>query len=143
MNSQGIKSRSNFRKILHRFFSRKLAVFGLIIVVAMILFALFGSYLTPFTFAETNTSDRYQGPNAVHWFGTDDLGRDMYARVVDGIGPLIAIAGVGLSESERRQIGSEQGKQAHRHHIIKPNTASFLEKKRCRIFLKLERLLIP
>ena len=65
---------------------------GLIIVVVMILFALFGSYLTPYTFDEANTSDRYQGPNSAHWFGTDDLGRDVFARVVDGAGITLLVA---------------------------------------------------
>lgn len=92
MNNYGVKSRSNFRKILHRFFSRKIAVMGLIIVIVMILFALFGSYLTPYTFDEANTSDRYQGPNSAHWFGTDDLGRDVFARVVDGAGITLLVA---------------------------------------------------
>lgn len=90
--SAEIKRRSNFQKILHRFLSRKLAVIGMIIVVAMILFAVFGSNLTPYTFDETNTRDRYQCSSATHWFGTDDLGRDVLARVVDGAGITLAVA---------------------------------------------------
>lgn len=90
--SQKVKYRSNFEKVLHRFFSRKLAVFGTILVIAMILFAIFGSYLTAFTFDEANTRDRYMAPNAIHWFGTDDLGRDIFARVVDGAGITLVVA---------------------------------------------------
>ena len=82
--SNTVKSRTNLQKILHRFFSRKLAVFGMIIVIAIILFAMFGSNICQFTYDESITRDRYQGPNSVHWFGTDDLGRDIFARVVDG-----------------------------------------------------------
>ena len=44
---------------MHRFFSRKLAVAGLVIVIVMILFAAFGSNICQFTFVETNTADRY------------------------------------------------------------------------------------
>ncbi len=90
--SEQIKRRSNFEKILHRFFSRKIAVIGMAIVVAMVIFSLFGSYLTPYTFDETNTRDRYQGPSEKHWFGTDELGRDVFARVVDGAGITLVVA---------------------------------------------------
>lgn len=87
-----VKSRSNFQKIIHRFFSRKLAVLGLLILAAIMLFAIFGSFACQFTFDETNTSDRYQAPNGAHWFGTDDLGRDIFARVVDGAGITLKVA---------------------------------------------------
>ena len=90
--SKTVKRRSNSQKIMHRFFSRKLAVAGLVIVIAMILFAAFGSNICQFTFDETNTADRYQGPSSVHWFGTDDLGRDVFARVVDGAGITLEVA---------------------------------------------------
>ena len=94
--NETIKSRSNFQKVFHRFFSRKLAVFGLIIVAAILLFAVFGSFVCQFTFDETNTPDRYQAPNSIHWFGTDDLGRDIFARVVDAEGCFrLQLAGVG------------------------------------------------
>ncbi len=90
--SEQIKRRSNFQKVLHRFFSRKIAVFGMIIVVSMVLFALLGASLTPYTFDETNTRDRYQGPSETHLFGTDELGRDVFARVVDGAGITLVVA---------------------------------------------------
>lgn len=90
--NEKIKYRSNFQKVLHRFFSRKLAVFGAILVIAMILFAISGSCLTNYTFDETNTKDRFMAPNSTHWFGTDDLGRDIYARVVDGAGITLEVA---------------------------------------------------
>ena len=83
-NEAVYKEKSNLKKTLSRFLARKLAIFGLIIVVLFVLFALFGSYLTEYTYAGRNAADRYQGPNANHWFGTDDLGRDIFARIVDG-----------------------------------------------------------
>lgn len=90
--NETVKSQSNAQKILRRFFSRKLAVFGLIIVAAIVVYAIFGPLICQFTFDETNTPDRYQGPNGVHWFGTDDLGRDVFARVVDGAGITLKVA---------------------------------------------------
>ena len=87
-----VKSRSNFQKILHRFFSRKIAVLGTVLVIAIILFAIFGSSVAKYTYDDANTRDRYQGPSEEHWFGTDDLGRDIFARVVDGAGITLEVA---------------------------------------------------
>ena len=84
--------KSNLQKVLSRFFARRIAVAGLVIVVLMILFAMFGSYLTPYSYAERNTKDRYQGPSAQHWFGTDELGRDIFARVADGAKITVTVA---------------------------------------------------
>lgn len=36
-----------------------------------------------------------QPPSAVHWFGTDDLGRDIFSRVLLGAGDILALAGIG------------------------------------------------
>lgn len=87
-----IKQKKNYQKTLSRFFSRKMAVVGLVIVLFMLLFALFGDQLTEFSFSARNSKERYQAPSARHWFGTDDLGRDVYARVADGARITIIIA---------------------------------------------------
>ncbi len=92
MENTAIKQRTNFQKVLLRFFSRKIAVIGLIIVVLMVLFALFGDAFTQYNYADRNAKARYQGPSSEHFFGTDDLGRDIYARVVDGARITIVVA---------------------------------------------------
>lgn len=62
----------------------KLALVGIVILGFFILVAIFAPYLTPYTFESMNAADRLQSPNAAHWFGTDDLGRDIFTRIVFG-----------------------------------------------------------
>lgn len=58
------------------------SVFGIVLIFAMTF--VIGPLLAQYGVYEQNISDRYQGPSAEHWFGTDVLGRDMWARVWEG-----------------------------------------------------------
>jgi len=61
-----------------------LAMAGLVIVIGLLLMAAIGpSLVSASPFAQTLT-DRLEPPSAEHWFGTDQLGRDIFARVVYG-----------------------------------------------------------
>lgn len=62
----------------------KLALVGLFIIICMLLLALIGPWLSPYTYADQNLAQANQGPSSEHWFGTDTLGRDLYIRVVYG-----------------------------------------------------------
>jgi len=69
--------------------------------VGLIVFlALFGKYVVPYPPAQQDLYATSEPPSAEHWFGTDDLGRDIFSRVIDGsitalTGPLV-IAFTGL-----------------------------------------------
>ena len=63
---------------------RKTAFVSLIILVAICLLAIFGNALYAYDPTETNTSIRLQAPSSEHIFGTDNLGRDVLARVLYG-----------------------------------------------------------
>lgn len=58
------------------------SLFGIVLIFAMTF--VIGPLLAQYGVYEQNISDRYQGPSAEHWFGTDVLGRDMWARVWEG-----------------------------------------------------------
>lgn len=58
------------------------SVFGIVLIFAMTF--VIGPLLAQYGVYEQNITDRYQGPSAEHWFGTDVLGRDMWARVWEG-----------------------------------------------------------
>lgn len=63
------------------------AMFGLVIVVAFVLLALLGPWLVPFPQDATGAvhlAIKLQPPSAVHWFGTDEVGDDIFTRVVLG-----------------------------------------------------------
>ena len=57
---------------------------GLVVVVGFVVAALFAPWLAPFDPVETSWSAIRQAPSAAHWFGTDDIGRDVFSRIVWG-----------------------------------------------------------
>jgi peptide/nickel transport system permease protein len=61
-----------------------LAAAGLVLVVVFVLCAIFAPWLAPQDPASINLPDRLQAPSAHHWFGTDELGRDIISRVIYG-----------------------------------------------------------
>lgn len=69
---------------LLEFFRNKLAVIGLIIIVALILTALFAPQIAPFDPVVTDLANRLQPLSGEHWFGTDEMGRDIFSRIVWG-----------------------------------------------------------
>ncbi|MEG0384497.1 MAG: ABC transporter permease [Solibacillus sp.] len=62
----------------------KAALFGLAIVTFFIIIAFIGPLVAPFGMNDQVLSNRLQPPSAEHWFGTDDLGRDIFSRVLYG-----------------------------------------------------------
>lgn len=87
-----VKQKSNARKVASRFSRRPLSVAGFVLVAVMILFALFGNYIAKYDLSYRNSSERFAPPSGEHWFGTDDLGRDIFARVADGAKITITVA---------------------------------------------------
>ncbi|QPC85369.1 ABC transporter permease subunit [Mesorhizobium sp. NBSH29] len=68
-----------------QFSANRLALIGLAILVALLLVAAFADILAPHSATIGNLKDaRLQPPSASHWFGTDDLGRDILSRVILG-----------------------------------------------------------
>ena len=61
-----------------------IAMLGLIIIAGLVLVALFAPWLTGTDGLQPNLANRLRPPGADHWFGTDDLGRDIYDRIVWG-----------------------------------------------------------
>src|SRR5438132_2848040 len=72
------------RRALRRLVQRKGAVAGLVVITAFVLLALFAPLIVPYDPIATSWSLVRKAPSAQHWFGTDDLGRDILARVIYG-----------------------------------------------------------
>src|SRR5436305_6005370 len=71
-------------RALRRLFRRKGAVVGLIVLALFIAIAVFAPWIAPYDpNAQTWTAVR-RAPSALHWFGTDDVGRDVLTRVIYG-----------------------------------------------------------
>lgn len=92
-STPAIREKTNGQKILRRFFSRKIAVAGLILFGVILLLALCGDWVCPYSPSKAITKDRFQAPNVQHFFGTDDMGRDTFARIIDGAKLTLIIAG--------------------------------------------------
>ena len=72
------------RRALRRFLRHRLAVFGLVVVVAFILAALLAPWISPADPLQTSWTAIRKPPSAEHWFGTDENGRDVLSRVLWG-----------------------------------------------------------
>ena len=68
-----------------RFSANRLALVGMLIIIALLVVAAFADVLAPYspTIGDLKNA-RLLPPGAAHWFGTDDLGRDIYSRIVYG-----------------------------------------------------------
>ncbi|MEN8832274.1 MAG: ABC transporter permease [Pacificibacter sp.] len=86
-----VKSRSFWADARIRFFKNKMAVFSVFMLGFLVLFSIFGNVLSQWTYEEIDWSllgkiKEEGGPSLAngHYFGVDELGRDLYARVVQG-----------------------------------------------------------
>ena len=79
-----VKKSSITREIWYRFCKNKVALLGLIILVLIILMALFADFIVPSEVAKAQSPNILAKPSAEHWFGTDEFGRDLFARIVHG-----------------------------------------------------------
>jgi peptide/nickel transport system permease protein len=94
---------SRGRLVVRRFLRRRLAVGGLVVLVSLFLLAFIGPHLTKWHFLEQDLVNNLQGPSTNHWFGTTQLGQDIFARTMKGmqkslvIGLLTAFFSTGLA----------------------------------------------
>ena len=75
---------SQFWLTLGRLKRNHLAMVGLVIIVVMIILALLAPYISPYPYEAADFKNRYATPSAEHWFGTDELGRDIFSRLLYG-----------------------------------------------------------
>ena len=77
-------SNDPWRRAWRRLRQRRPAMVGLAIVVLFVLMAVFAPWISPHDPIATSWSAIRKAPTAAHWFGTDDIGRDVLSRVVWG-----------------------------------------------------------
>jgi peptide/nickel transport system permease protein len=71
------------RLIVRRFFKHRLAGIAVVVLITLILLAVFASF-SHYGPTEQDPANSYQQPGASHWFGTDELGRDIFTRILYG-----------------------------------------------------------
>src|SRR5690242_2449439 len=72
------------RRALRRLWQRKGAVVGLVVVGLFVALAIFAPLISPYDPAAQSWTAVRKAPSLAHWFGTDDVGRDVLARVIFG-----------------------------------------------------------
>jgi peptide/nickel transport system permease protein len=75
-------SGASARDVARVLLRRPLALGGLLVIAAMVVLALFGTLIAPSGENDVDVSAMLTGPSAAHWFGTDELGRDVLSRVI-------------------------------------------------------------
>ncbi len=79
------KRNSQIKEIWRRYKKSRIAMLGLVLLIFVLAIAIFADIIVPYEEAITqDPANRLQGPSGEHWFGTDELGRDVFARVVHG-----------------------------------------------------------
>jgi ABC-type dipeptide/oligopeptide/nickel transport system permease subunit len=75
---------SQFKETLYYLTKNKLAIVGLIIILLLIVMAVIGPKLVSYSYSDQSLLESNQPPSKEHWFGTDQLGRDIFARTWTG-----------------------------------------------------------
>jgi ABC-type dipeptide/oligopeptide/nickel transport system permease subunit len=82
-----LKARSQWSYARSRFLRHRLAMTGLVVLVIVFGAGIFANFVAPYSFEEIDLTNVLAGPTtaAHHFFGTDEIGRDFFSRVIYGI----------------------------------------------------------
>ncbi len=97
--------------IVRRISAEPLGLIGLSLVILTVISALFAGLIAPYDPIELNIIDRLQGPSASHFLGTDQLGRDLFSRVLYGgqVALKVALISIGAALSIGVTLGMLAG----------------------------------
>jgi peptide/nickel transport system permease protein len=85
LEAPGLTPRARRRRLVRkRFLRRPLAVLGLVVALTFVLAAIFAPWVAPHSASATDFNAVLQGPSAGHLLGTDELGRDIFSRIIFG-----------------------------------------------------------
>lgn len=76
--------RSLWRVFLHQFLKHRMAVVGAIVMLVILVLVAGAPLFTNYTPFKQDLRNRFSPPSAEHWMGTDDLGRDLWTRILYG-----------------------------------------------------------
>ena len=93
------KKRSQWRDVWIRLCRNKLAMVAMVVVILLVLMAVFAEVIAPYDYSAIDPINKMQYPNAEHWLGTDNLGRDLLSRVIYGgrVSLLVAVMAVAIA----------------------------------------------
>ncbi len=79
-----VESQTFLQAAMKNFRHNKRALAGAVILLIVILLAIFGPMISPYSYETQNTALKNAAPSAAHWFGTDKFGRDIFVRILYG-----------------------------------------------------------
>ena len=92
-----MKRDSKWKETLRACLKNKNFMIGFLILASIILIAVFAEQIGPYEYTAQNPSIKMSAPSAEHWFGTDELGRDVFSRTVMGTRITLWVAFLGAT----------------------------------------------
>jgi peptide/nickel transport system permease protein len=107
-NFKRITEAQRFRRV---FFSRKVVLFGLIIILILVITAIFAPLLAPYDPYKFSMDTVLLSPSSQHWLGTDTIGRDILSRIIYGSqnSLLVGIVALGIASLVGMSLGLVAG----------------------------------
>lgn len=99
VNHRPAERRSQGAEIWRRFKKSKTAMIGLFMLLSLLFLAIFADVLTPYDPMKSDAANRMLLPSREHLFGTDELGRDIFARIAAGTRISLAVGLVSVTIS--------------------------------------------
>ncbi len=106
-----MKSEAGLLDIWNRLRKNHLALFGLVIVVLLVFFAITADFIAPYKYDQQNLMKAFESPSKEHFFGTDEFGRDIFSRIIHGsrISLQVGMIAVGIAVVFGGLLGSVAG----------------------------------
>ena len=94
-----MESKTYMQDAWNRFRRNGLSMAGLVVVVIILIAAMVGPYLSPYSYEQQDFNSRNEMPSMKHFFGTDKFGRDLFTRIIYGarISMSVGIAAAGIN----------------------------------------------
>ncbi len=78
------KKQTEFRRVVKQLKKNKTAMLGLVVLTIEVIIAILAPYIIPYSITDMDMMNLFSGPSAQHLFGCDDMGRDIFSRVLYG-----------------------------------------------------------
>lgn len=103
--------RGQWTDVWRRLRRDRVSMVSLVLLILILLAAIFSPWIAPYEYTQRDLTVTFQFPSAAHIFGTDNLGRDIFSRVLVGgrISLLVAFAAVALSAAVGSLLGAVAG----------------------------------
>ena len=104
---QTTRRRTDWANLFWMMKSSPLTLVGGVIIVVILLLMVLSPWITPHDPNAINLSARLLPPSAAHWFGTDEVGRDLFSRVLVGSQQSVVAGLVVADDGAGRRVGSK------------------------------------